>query len=626
MQKNYENNMADQDVIVHSIRVLKDIDSPTTRRLTREVNLTKEAARSVAQKSDKYWQELSSDGIITPIEKKIIQREMENIANSYTALYTEAVAEHYETADFFIDYMATYNALRTYIYSTLQLFNNMEENTAVDRDEFNQYFADYYYSENFAIVSMTVGVVSSLGFKILTSLEDEGEDGEVGLYHGELYQYVDNGWRPLDRELYYGKSAVFPPEMEGRYFLNTENSYLDDDLYLSADGEDYEPLELNGENLTVFTDYEKGIIYAYENHHWQPKDPASDYQYLVALGDFYSVNENLPAIFKDEVEDIARRVSGSKYFGYSTVPPEDPEEGDFFLYSGQTTAEIVDHKWIFANLYIYRSGDWVWLDDDEFQNREYYMAALQDILYIASEEDSTAYFSTVFCNSFFGNIAALNALSVQTIFLDTGGVIKSNIYTENEEGLLIDSEGNIDANENTHIGGTCTIDGNITIGGDSEIIGKCIIGGDASIIGSTIIGENCTVKGNIEAGPLILNNSSDPGITYVYPASTIGNESFINEINNRLHSYYVREFYADGNQVTYRLFNEYGQTYSIHLEGPNGYYKYIVKNNGEPIGINIIFTVGASEGTKTFKLLGIPTQRPTAPNMVWNDNGTLKIT
>ena len=468
--KNYENNMADQDVIVHSIRVLQDIDSPTTRQLTREVNLTKEAARSVAQKSDKYWQELSSDGIITPIEKKIIQREMENIANSYTALYTEAVAEHYESADFFVDYMATYNALRTYIYSTLQLFNNMEENTEVDRDEFNEYFADYYYSENFAIVSMTVGVVSSLGFKILTSLEDEGEEGDVGLYHGELYQYVDNGWKPLDRELYYGKSAVFPPELEGRYFLNTANSYLDDDLYLSADGENYEQLELNGEILTVYSSYEKGIIYAYEDHHWDRKDPASDYQYLVALGDYYSVDADLPALMKEEVKNIARQVAGANYYGPLTVPPLNPAEGDFFLYVGDTT---LDQKWIKYELYIYRNSDWVRLDPDVFQNRDYFMAALQDILERAPA--TTGYFSTAFCNAFFANNASINALATHVIYLDTGGALRSREeeYEYHTSGLLIDASGNIDANGDTHIGGTCTIDGTTTIGGNTTIEGVC---------------------------------------------------------------------------------------------------------------------------------------------------------
>ena len=112
--KSYENNMADQDVIVHSLRVLSEIKNPALSQLRRDVNSTRQVTAQIAQKNDKYWKELSDDGIITPLEKKIILREMENIANSYTALYTEAVAEHYDTAEFFLDYQATYNDLRTY--------------------------------------------------------------------------------------------------------------------------------------------------------------------------------------------------------------------------------------------------------------------------------------------------------------------------------------------------------------------------------------------------------------------------------------------------------------------------------------------------------------------------------
>ena len=481
MNKTYENNMADQDVVVHSLRVLSEIKNPALSQLKRDLGTQQASAQALALKQDKFYKSLSDDGIISPMEKKIVLREMESIANSYTALYTQAVAEHYDTAPFFTDYMATYAALRNYIYSELHLFDNMDQDTEVDRDEFNRYFSAYYYDENFAIVSMTVGVITDMGFKILESLEDEGEEGEVGIYRGTLYQYIDGEWKVINKELYYGKSANLPPEMEGRYFLCTDNVLLYDVLYVNDD-----PLELNGEMLEVGGTYEKGIIYVFQDQHWQRVEPDEDYRYLVALGDYYSVKDTIPAIMKAQIESVARTVAGSTYYGPLRVPPQNPQENDFFLYSGETSGETPP-RWVFASLYMYKNSEWVRLDEGLAQNQKYYMEALQDILTIT--ETTTGYFSTVFCNAFFTNQAAMNALSTKVIYLQGDGVLRSEetAYIAGIQGLLIDSDGNIDANGNVHIGsgkatgstnvftcdGVAVINGTTTIGGNATIGGVC---------------------------------------------------------------------------------------------------------------------------------------------------------
>lgn len=473
--KTYENNMADQDVVVHSLRVLSNINNPALDQLKRDLNTQQASAQALALKQDKFYKSLSDDGIISPMEKKIVLREMESIATSYTALYQQAVAEHYEQAPFFQDYMASYAALRDYIYSTLHLFDNMDADTQVDREEFNEFFSDYYYSESTAIVSMTVGVITNLGFKVLTSLEDEGEDGQVGIYHGGLYQYIDEEWKPIDRELYYGKSDTLPPAMDGRYFLCTANTILTDILYVND-----EPLEVNGEALELGTTYEKGVISVYEDHHWQPKDPEEDYRYLVAMGDYFGIKESLPPVMKTEIENVARTAAGSNYYGPSIVPPVNPTEGDFFLYIGETSIPVTDHKWIKFELYKYHNGDWQWLDASIFQNRDYFMQALQDILTYAPS--TIGYFSYAFCNAFFTNEASINALSTKVIYIDTGGAIRSKEeeYIAGLQGLLIDAEGNIDANGNVHIGSgkngsECrfTVDGVAIIGGNTTIEGVC---------------------------------------------------------------------------------------------------------------------------------------------------------
>lgn len=505
--KSYENNMADQDVIVHSLRVLSEIKNPALSQLKRDVSIVQKSATALSQKQDKYWTDLASDGVITPLEKKIVLREMENIANSYTALYTQAVSEHYDTAPFFTDYMATYNALRNYLYYTLHLFDNMDAQTEVDREEFNNYFSAYYYSENFAIVSMTVGVITDLGFKILESLEDEGEEGEVGIYRGTLYQYTDGEWKIINKELYYGKSDVLPPAMEGRYFLCTANTLLYDVLYVNDD-----PLELNGEMLEVGGSYEQGIIYVYENNHWQRKEPDEDYRYIVAMGDYYSVKQTIPDIIKSEVADIARTAAGSTYYGPLLVPPVNPQENDYFLYKGETSGETPQPRWVFASLYMFKNNDWVRLDESLAQNQKYYMEALKDILTIT--KSTTGYFNSLFCNAFFANDAAMNSLSLRVIYLQEDGVIKSNDYEAEEEGLLIDADGNLDANMDTHIAGKVAIgvklkddqgnyrpdfnDYDVVIGGNTKIAGYTTIGGSVTL-GGNMISQGFEISG-VEPG------------------------------------------------------------------------------------------------------------------------------
>lgn len=615
--KSYENNMADQDVIVHSLRVLSDIKNPALTQLKRDINSIKNSAISIATRTDKFWQALSEDDVITPLEKKIIKREMENIANSYTALYTQAVAEHYETAEFFTDYMATYNALRNYLYYTIKLFDNMEENTEVDRDEFNEFFSDYYYSENFAIVSMTVGVIANIGFKVLTSLEDEGEEGEIGLYLGALYQYIDDEWKIINRELYFGKSAVLPPEMQGRYFLCTADVLLDDYFYVNDD-----PLELNGEILKVYTQYNNGIIYVFEDNTWLRKEPDEDYRYLVAIGDYYSIKNALPEIMKEEVISITRNSNGTDYYGPLTVPPQNPNEGDFFLYIGETSAGE-DPEWIKYELYIYRNGDWERLDEDEFQNRDYFMRALQDIL--TNAPATTGYFSTAFCNAFFANQASINALSTKVIYLDVGGVIRSkeNEYSPYEHGLMIDAEGNIDANENTHIGGFCNIDGNVNIGGNTSISGDMDFGGNVNLSGRTVITGDAHFTGDIDSGPLYLSSTSPTPITITYHAGeeyperslydghgTFGNISFT--------KYEVRISHGSSYRLVKVKF--YNGTSLVYSDEHN------TMNTRFLLPYNFTFTYNMDSDTKTLKLRNLPTTQPVESDVVWNDNGTLKVT
>lgn len=675
--KTYENNMADQDVVVHSLKVLSELKNPALSQLQRDLVIQKNTTQAMAQRTDKYWTTLSDDGVITPIEKKVVLREMESIANSYTALYTQAVAEQYDQAPFFQDYMATYNALRNYIYSTLHLFDNMEESTEVDREEFNEYFSNYYYSENYALVSMTVGVISDLGFKVLTSLEDEGEEGQVGIYEGVLYQYIEGEWKIINRDLYYGYSAALPPPLEGRYFLCTADGVLSDVLYVND-----EPLEINGEMLEIGNTYERGYIYVYENNYWARKDPSEDYRYIVAMGDYYSLYQALPPVMKTEVENVARKVAGSNYCGALTVPPVDPQENDFFLYAGATSGTLPEDRsdwpdepppWIFASLYIYRDGRWKWLNEDQVQNQKYYMEALQDILSITAT--TSGYFTSVFCNAFFANQAAMNELSTKVIELRSGGAIRSEAtsFIEGQQGLLIDADGNLKAYGNTILGsenGRCEINSNAIYKGSIESgclflynvpAASVTVTANTSKSAKTFIDDLAAIyyTAGIVYRPDSLTVNSNSYVYFKYTHSMTGSNTvterkyydaqwelysntkyawkcYYYDYTTITETYSVTVYYGNSESVTSSTTFTYTKTVISRTSGREWIQGYdnkpsittVLPTPGTYYSGNCNFTMSmtVSMGTRTMKLVGLPNYSSSLPvNTVYVDNGVLKI-
>ena len=69
---------------------------------------------------------------------------------------------------------------------------------------------------------------------------------------------------------------------------------------------------------------------------------------------------------------------------------------------------------------------------------------------------------------------------------------------------------------------------------------------------------------------------------------------------------------------------------TLYLNGVNVFYKYAGKDsNGNYKILTLDYDIQYTEilkGSKTFKLLDLPTSRPTIPNVVWNNGGVLSIT
>ena len=141
-----ERNYAGDHVVVGSLEVLGDVKGGNITQIRRNIDLIQQQTEVVMRQQNRYWEELSSDSIITPLEKQQLLKEVKSIQNSYTAIYTQALSVGQESSSYVQDYIATYNDLYSYLYTTLHLFDDMESATDIEnRQTFNTKFYNYYY-------------------------------------------------------------------------------------------------------------------------------------------------------------------------------------------------------------------------------------------------------------------------------------------------------------------------------------------------------------------------------------------------------------------------------------------------------------------------------------------------
>lgn len=629
--KTYENNMADQALVVKSLKVLQNIDGGGIREIRQSVEAIQKNAIAMVKQQDEYWKDLSADGVISAVEKQGLKREMENIRQSYSAVTQQAASFGY-TNPILQDYVRTYETLRSYLYDTLKLFDNMSEDTPIeDREYFNTLFSNYFFLENFILLAITKGVLDTLQFRVLESLNEPGEEGETGLYHGGLYQYTDGRWKSVTTGAYKGARSELPGEEEDAFFLVSDTFVMTDTLIVN----DTELL-VNGDTLGITHSYFKGYIYYCQEGVWNVEEDKTNWRYAAAFADVINVTGELPQIFQDSIDDLQQQIDAQyailhgdivevsqeiegkvfKYLGGKNTVPVNPNEGDFFTWTGGNA-----DPWYKGKVYQRRNGAWDMLDPTESANRSYYMMALQDVL--ATSVTGEGYFSTIFANAFFGNDATLQSLSTKTIYLRQGGYIQSDNtgYIAQTQGLRIDYDGNIDANGNTHIGGNCTIDGNTSIDTNGYIKGNLDITGTAYLKGRTIIEGDATFSGDIYSGPLELSSNEPQPVVYTYPTGT---HIVFLKLENVSGTYGPYTFDWLNIYTTYN-----SSSMSLYLNGTRVYYNNKQNYGRKDYDLDYILTYSynGTSGAKTFKLKNLPTTQPAAANIVYKDSeGYLRIT
>lgn len=638
-----ERNYAGDHMVVGSLKVLGNIDGGGVKEIRRDVDLIQKQAEQIAKTQNQYWRDLSDDGIISPVEKQMLLKEWRNIQYSQSAIYTQARSLGYDDSNPIIQtYLAAYNALYEYLYVTLKLFDDMEEDTPIaSRDTFNDKFNTYYYAESFVLIALSKGILDTVNIRSLQSLNESGTEGEIGIYKSGLYQYSNGAWVAVITGNYKGARNSLPATVENDFFLASDNFTVMDGLYING-----EQLYINNQELNLLLLYKKGYIYYCKDGCWYQESDKANYRYVAAFADVLNITGELPVIFQqaldnleasltDAIDDVADTVNNLDlhkpvYLGVSSALPQNPGNGDYFLYSGETTGDF----WRRSDIYRWTNGAWEHLWPTLSQYGSYYMAALEDIL--ALNETSSGYFTSIFTQSFFSNSAVIDKLSTRTLELKNPGIIKSEIYTENTQGFCIKSDGEADFSGNTHIGGNCNMDGSITISGACHI------------------GEDAEFRGDIISGPLILKNEPAPGRVYIEcEPYTIGGFEIIDRLkqndvpkmyfkdeSRHIEGYFPYGMFIRWDDEAYEgalvwdklvEYNNFGYLYLYTTLLPGAspqHYDTVYKRYSSLLNFRHYLKAQAyiKEGTKTMRILDLPDQPPSYRGGIYTlGDGILRV-
>lgn len=282
-------NKAEYELVVGSLKVLKDTSGSGMEKIKRSIEAVNQNVNSFIAKQDRYWDEVASDNIITPVEKAELKREYNIIEQTYTSIIAAATAGSILLSDEIQDYIDKYSALRTYLFSTLKVFDIMSENTIVgDPSEFNKMYKEYYDSEFTAQKKVTSN--EAAGVRKLSSLYEAGSEDEVAIYNGIVYVYKSGTWIKANTEDYLGvyKSAT-PDNKEGCYFLCGQDFLVVTRLRLSKGF-----LKMSdGKRLATNITFKKGKIYLCNGPAWKIIENKDDWRYIVATNDLVDMNENI---------------------------------------------------------------------------------------------------------------------------------------------------------------------------------------------------------------------------------------------------------------------------------------------------------------------------------------------
>jgi predicted nucleic acid-binding Zn-ribbon protein len=304
-------NQSDKHLTVAGLTVLGDVQSANLQRFEKNLQETFDKTQNLTAQQKEFWKNLADDNLITPVEKKQIKQEIAIIEKTYQALHKKAQEVEQEFNPLFTSYATAYRELKDYIIE-LKLFDNMNENTRVNKTEFNLKFSDYYEFEN-VVQSVFLGT-PTYTMRVLSGLNDEGTEGEVAIYRNIFYRRENEKWVLITGDTYLGLQKSVPANGSlGDFFLAEED--FTGQIKYKARGK---YLKANGKFLTTAKKFKKGFIYKLEPSGWKAVENKNDHRYVIATEDLIEIGETISLHLQKWFTDIDKNFeeTSKKLEGY----------------------------------------------------------------------------------------------------------------------------------------------------------------------------------------------------------------------------------------------------------------------------------------------------------------------
>ena len=463
-----QENLADKELVVGSIKVLGSMSGGGTEKVRENIEMLQNTVKTQAAKTENYWESLTKDGIISPIEKKQLKKEYEGIDQTHTVLLQQAEAKGIDMSKEVIEYDTAFEELKNYLFVQLQLFQKMTEPTTIESAEvFNSYYNTYFNKLQNAQARVTIGEPGKI--RVISSLLEPGIDGEVVLYENNFYMYdmENHEWIGISVASkvgeYAGVRTDSPPQLLNMFFLVGPGGITEDFIEFTTEvrsSEDNAWTDENGNIIFINYGFEEGYIYYWiERNEFEKVEDRNNWRYIVAMNDMIACGfEVSPQLYEWLTGELAENIGEGitektlekipKYERVHDVP-QNPNNGDFILWDAPSTARFTK-----GHLYIYQKAtvEWIELDplDESGSVRSKFMTALTDILEVMPTE--TGYFSTVFAGAFFANTATMNSLTSREIEIQKDGYIKSSGYIDGQRGFILNGNGSAKFNDVTIFG------------------------------------------------------------------------------------------------------------------------------------------------------------------------------
>jgi len=219
------NDRSHEALTVGSLNVLGDLNNGVISSIHTHLQSSDAQQLKIIADIEKLHENISADGVITANEKQILKKEVGIIETEYPIILQKAQNANKNESDI-NSFKIAFKALRDYLFVELKIFDDMSEALEVDREVFNEKFADYYKSR--AVLQINKDGTT----KFLPSLEIAGDhENQIGTFQGMLYRWTGGKWELLNAVMprnpicYYDMAGIQPKIICQHGYLESTGKY-----------------------------------------------------------------------------------------------------------------------------------------------------------------------------------------------------------------------------------------------------------------------------------------------------------------------------------------------------------------------------------------------------------------